>query len=436
MVAVSRTGVNDIELRPLPRPIAKTIRLPGSKSLTNRALLLAALARGTSHVERMLLADDTRLMVRALARLGVAIQVDETLCRATVQGCGRPWPEVEGDLFCGNAGTVLRFLAAACAAGHGEYRLDGGPRMRQRPIGQLVHALRDLGARIAYDERDGFCPIAIDANGLRGVEARFDRPVSSQFVSAVLMAAPLAAGDVMIDASVGLPSAPYVAMTLSVMRSFGVDAAGDGSHRFIVPAPQTFAAVDFEVEPDATAASYFFAAAALTGGRVTVEGLGGDSCQGDVRFVQVLRRMGCQIEQAPRRTTVYGPPDGRLRGVDVDLNDMPDVAPTLAVLAAFAEGPTRIRKVANLRLKETDRLHALSRELAKLGVETEIHEDGLSVHPDRPPVAAAIDTYDDHRMAMSFALAGLRLDGVVIRDAGCVTKTFPDFFDRWAELGK
>lgn len=431
---MNRTGVNDIQLRPPPRPIDKTIRLPGSKSLTNRALLLAALARGTSHVERMLLADDTRLMARALARLGVAIQVDETLCRATVQGRGRPWPEGEGDLYCGNAGTVIRFLAAACAAGHGEYRLDGGPRMRQRPIGQLVDALRALGAGIAYDGQEGYCPIAIAARGLRGGEARFSRPASSQFVSALLMAAPFAGRDVLIDASVGMPSAPYVAMTLSVMRAFGVDAVGDGAHRFIVPAPQTYAAVDFEIEPDATAASYFFAAAALTGGRITIEGLGADSCQGDLRFVDVLRRMGCEIEQAPRRTTVQGPAAGRLCGVDVDLNAMPDVAPTLAVLAAFAEGPTRIRDVANLRLKETDRLHALSRELAKLGVETEVHEDGLSILPDRQAVAAAIDTYDDHRMAMSFALAGLRLDGVVICDAACVSKTFPGFFDRWAEL--
>jgi 3-phosphoshikimate 1-carboxyvinyltransferase len=375
-------------------------------------------------------------MVRALARLGVAIQVDESHCRATVQGCGRPWPEGEGDLYCGNAGTVIRFLAAACAAGHGEYRLDGGPRMRQRPIGQLVEALRDLGAQIAYDGQEGCCPIAIAASGLRGGEVRFSRPASSQFVSALLLAGPLAGRDVLIDASSGMPSAPYVAMTLSVMRAFGVDAAGDGSHRFIVPAPQTYSAVDFEIEPDATAASYFFAAAALTGGRITIEGLGGESCQGDLRFVDLLRRMGCQIEQATRRTAVHGPVDGRLCGVDVDLNDMPDVAPTLAVLAAFAEGPTRIRNVANLRFKETDRLHAISRELAKLGVETEIHDDGLSVFPSRPPVAALIDTYDDHRMAMSFALAGLRLDGVVIRDAACVSKTFPDFFTRWAELAE
>ncbi len=264
---------------------------------------------------------------------------------------------------------------------------------------------------------------------------RFERPPSSQFVSALLLAAPTASKDVLIDVSGPLPSAPYVRMTLSVMEAFGVSAVEDEMRKFIVPAGQTYAAAGYEIEPDATAASYFWAAAALTGGRVTVDGLGSASVQGDAAFVDVLERMGCRIERTAHDTTVRGPAGGRLRGVDVDLNAMPDVAQTLAVLAAFADGPTRIRNVANLRIKETDRLFALANELGRLGVETEVYEDGIEVRPARPPVAAVIDTYRDHRMAMSFALAGLRLDGVVIRNPGCVDKTFPEFFELWDELG-
>ncbi|MFQ5430061.1 MAG: 3-phosphoshikimate 1-carboxyvinyltransferase [Phycisphaerae bacterium] len=425
----------DVRLKPVAAPIDRTVRLPGSKSLTNRAVLVAALARGTSQIEQLLLADDTRLMLDAVEALGVRVTLDEQRHHARITGCGGHWPNGEADLFCGNAGTAIRFLTAACCAGRGAYRLDGAPRMRERPIGPLVDALRDLGAAVGYEAAPGYCPITISANGLRGGEVAFHRPPSSQFVSALLMAAPLAMHDVMIDVAGTLPSRPYVAMTLKVMEAFGVQVIEDGFRRFIVPAPQTYSAGRFKVEPDATAASYFFAAAALTGGRVTVEGLGRESCQGDMGFVSILEQMGCRAERAPDRTTVWGPPGGKLRGLDVDLNDMPDVAQTLAVLAAFAEGPTRIRGVSNLRIKETDRLAALSNELEAMGVSTEIHDDGLTVTPPARPTASAVRTYGDHRMAMSFALAGLRLDGVVIRGADCVAKTFPEFFARWSELG-
>jgi len=424
----------DIRLEPIGHPVDATVSLPGSKSLTNRALLVSALAGGTTQIRNMLLADDTRLMVEALGSLGVAVRLDESDCRATVAGCGGHWPNGEADLFCGNAGTVIRFLTAACAAGYGDYRLDGTPRMRARPIGDLVDALRDLGAHIGYEGQEGYCPLTIHARGLGGGGVQFRRPPSSQFVSALLMAAPLAAGDVYLDVAGDLPSKPYVAMTLKVMADFGVQAVQEQMRKFIVPGRQTYASGRFEVEPDASAASYFFAAAAIAGGRVAVKGLGSGSCQGDVEFVRVLEQMGCRIEQGPKQTVARGPTDGRLCGVDVDLGDMPDTAPTLAVLAAFAEGATRIRNVANLRVKESDRLAALATELGRMQVPTEEHPDGLSIMPQGKPAAAAINTYDDHRMAMSFALAGLRLDGMVIRDAGCVSKTFPDFFDRWAEL--
>ncbi|GMU34886.1 MAG: 3-phosphoshikimate 1-carboxyvinyltransferase [Planctomycetia bacterium] len=425
-----------ITLSPPPGPIDCTVHLPGSKSLTNRALLVSALARGTSQLSGVLFSDDTRRMLDALESLGVGLHVDDISCRVRVDSSGGFFPDGQVKLHCGNAGTVMRFLLAACSAGQGEYELDGDPRMRERPIGQLVNALRDLGAQIAYAGAEGYCPLTVHAGRLRAGSVVFDKPVSSQFVSALLMAAPLASGDVMIDVSRGLPSRPYVSMTLSVMEAFGVEVIADGLQRFIVPAPQSYQATSYSVEPDASAASYFFGAAALTGGRVTVEGLGSDSTQGDIGFVKILEQMGCRVDASPRSTTVTGPADRRLRGVDVDLNEMPDVAQTLAVIAAFADGPTCIRNVSNLRVKETDRLFALSAELGRLSVETEVTDDSIVIRPVRSPVAAQVRTYDDHRMAMSFALAGLRVDGVVIEDPGCVSKTFPDFFATWNQLGR
>jgi 3-phosphoshikimate 1-carboxyvinyltransferase len=428
-------AIRTIRLAVAKRPVDTAVRLPGSKSLTNRALVLAALARGQSQLDEVLIADDTRLMIEALRSLGVAIQLDHDRRRAKIQGCGGLWPSGEADIFCGNAGTVMRFLTAACCVGVGEYRLDGSPRMRERPLGELVNALRDLGAIIECESAEGFCPLVVQSRGLRGGRVRFERPVSSQFVSAILMAAPRATNDVMIEIVGDLPSDPFVRMTLGLMEVFGGAAVEDGMRKFIVPGGQSYSGVAYEVEPDATAASYFFAAAAVTGGRVTVQGLGSGTRQGDWRFVDVLERMGCRVEREPRHTTIWGPPAGGLRGVDVDLNEMPDVAQTLAVLAAFAEGPTRIRNVANLRVKETDRLAALAAELARMGVQADTSGDGITIQPGQPR-PAAVETYGDHRMAMSFALAGLRVDGMVIRDPGCVSKTFPEFFEVWGAMGK
>lgn len=430
----SMTYPPEIEIRPISRPIDRTVCLPGSKSLTNRALLVAAMARGTSTLSDILIADDTRLMVDALLMLGVNVEVDVPRRKATVNGVGGFFPNSDAELDCGNAGTVIRFLTAACAASVGEFRLDGSPRMRERPIADLVNALRDLGAAIQYDSADGHCPIAVFGKGLRGGQVVFTRPISSQFISAVLLAAPRAANDVMIRVDGGMTSAPYVRMTLDVMRAFGVEIIDDAMTSFIVPAPQHYKPRDYTIEPDASAASYFLAAAALTGGRVTIDGLGKSSSQGDIGFVNILAQMGCTIEQSDRHTTVRGPTDGRLRGVSVDLGDMPDTAQTLAVLAAFSDGSTEIRNVGNLRVKETDRLFALSRELSRLGVETEVTADSIHIRPTRPPVGGIIETYDDHRMAMSFALAGLRTDGIVIKDPACVSKTFPEFFELWKEL--
>ena len=419
-------------------PIFGSIRPPGSKSITNRALIAAALADGHCVLSDVLLADDTRLMIEALRALGVAITVDEDACAAEITGCAGQLPESEGDIYSGNAGTVMRFVTALVAASHGRFRLDGVERMRQRPIGGLIGALRQIGAQIEHTGQDGYPPLVVHARGLRGGTVAIEAPESSQMVSAVLLSAPLAMDDVMIDVTGGVPSVPYLQMTTAVMDRFGVgvieqyDAHGA---RFIVAAPQRYEAQHYAVEPDASNASYFLAIPAITGGRVTIEGLGTRSIQGDAKFVDVLEQMGCAVDREVTTLTVQGLAAGKkLRGIEIDLNDMPDVAPTLAVVALFAEGATTIRNVGNLRVKETDRIAALATELTKLGALVQTTADSLTITPPREPLPATIDTYDDHRMGMSFALAGLRIPGVIINDPGCCAKTFPDFFERLDSL--
>ena len=431
-------AVSSIRLQAAPKPLDVRVTVPGSKSLTNRALIAAALANGTSILSNALFAEDTHRMTDTLERLGFAIATDPRGNRIEMTGRGGFIPNTEAECFCGNSGTTLRFGAALASLGRGSYVFDGIERMRQRPIGQLGDALRALGAHVEYAGQDGFPPIRLVARGLSGGNVTFDRPPSSQFVSALLLAAPAAAGDVMIEVNGQLPGAPYVRATARLMSEFGpsvIEDYGAAVSRFIVPAPQAYGPRHYRIEPDASNASYFLAAPAVAGGRVTVEGLGTDSIQGDVAFVDILERLGCRVERETDRLSVFGPKAGeRLRGIDIDLNRMPDMVQTLAVVALFAEGPTAIRNVANLRLKETDRLAALCRELTKLGAQTEERPDGLVIQPPDHVRPAAIDTYNDHRMAMSFALAGLAVDGLVINDPECVAKTFPDFFERWTAL--
>lgn len=421
-------------------PLDAVVEVPGSKSLTNRALIAAALADGVSVLSNVLLAEDTRLMIEALRTLGMAITVDERDGIAEVTGYRGHLPECDVDLYCGNSGTCMRFLTGLAALGDGAYRLDGIARMRKRPIGELGAALQALGAGIEYVGDEGFPPVVVHAKGLGGGQVEFDGPPSSQMVSALLLAAPYARRDVLIELRGEIPSRPFLDMTVAVMKRFGVelltDRRGDAT-RFIVEAPRCYAATRMTIEPDATNAMYFLAAAAIAGGSVTVRGLGANTVQGDVEFVTLLARMGCTVERAAHFLTVVGPPLGaRLRGLDVDLNAMPDTVPTLAVLALFADSPTTIRNVSNLRLKETDRLTALRVELTKLGAEVTESPDGLVISPPSHIAPAAIDTYDDHRMAMSFALAGLGCPGLVINDPGCCAKTYPDFFQRFdAMLG-
>ncbi len=423
------------------QPLDAVVEVPGSKSLTNRALIASALADGTSILENALFAEDTYLMMEALRALGIAVTADERSCTVEITGCGGYIPESEGNLFCGNSGTTIRFLTALVALGNGRYQLDGVARMRKRPIGELGQALQALGTGIEYPADEGFPPIVVHAHGLRGGHVHFDSPRSSQMVSALLLAAPFASRDMMIEVAGDVPSVPFLKMTTAVMERFGVPVVEDnrqgpnGVFRFIVEAPRRYQPTSFSIEPDATNATYFLAAPAIAGGRVTVPGLTKRSFQGDIGFVDVLERMGCRVDREESGLTVSGTRAGeRLRGIDVDLNDMPDTVPTLAVLAIFAATPTAIRNVANLRLKESDRLGALASELRKLGGAVDERSDGLVISPPKHVTPATIETYDDHRMAMSFALAGLKCPGLIINDPQCCDKTFPHFFERFEQM--
>ncbi len=440
-MAIERIN-GDVRIHPAG-PLAGTVELPGSKSLTNRYLACAALADGVSVLRGASLADDGQRMRAGLAQLGIRTELDAARATVRVYGSRANLTADDVAIDAGNAGTAMRFLTALACLGYGRRRLDGSPRMRERPIGELVGALQQLGAQIGYDGREGFPPLTVAARGLAGGEVSFDRSPSSQFISALLMVAPYATHDVLIRIDGELPSRPYVDMTIDVMRALGV-AVVEHEGRFIVPAYQRYGAGEFEIEPDASAATYFWAAAAVTGGRVAVSHLTRASRQGDARFVEVLAQMGCTVtaDDSARGLAVAAPrfqdgaPPGlrNLSGISVDLNEMPDTVQTLAVVALFADGPTEIRNVANLRVKETDRLAALASELTRLGARVEERPDGLTIGPPAQIKPATIETYDDHRMAMSFSIVGLVADGITIRDAGCVSKSFPNYFDVLARL--
>jgi 3-phosphoshikimate 1-carboxyvinyltransferase len=416
-----------LKIAPLSRPPQAAVRVPGSKSITNRALVLAVLSGQACELEGALQSEDTEVMLDSLGRLGFAVTVDwpAALIRVGVNTTQRVIPAAAADLFVANSGTTMRFLTALVALGHGHYRLDGVPRMRERPIEDLLAGLRQLGVH-AYSERGNGCPpVIVEANGLPGGRAQIKGNTSSQFLSGLLMAAPLARAPLTICCDGSPVSLPYVLMTYEMMRQFGVDLVYAAPVDFSVPAPQKFGRAAYTIEPDASAASYFFALAAMTSGCVTVCDLPEVSLQGDVRFVDVLARMGCRVERCSAGWTIHGRP---LHGIDVDMNDISDTVMTLAAVACFADGPTTIRNVAHIRHKETDRLAALATELRRVGAEVLEFADGLTIVP-RPLHGAEIETYNDHRMAMSMALIGLRVPGIVIKNPACVAKTYPGFFD-------
>lgn len=417
------------EIHPLGAPPDASINIPGSKSLTNRALLLGALARGRSRLTNALFSDDTCVMVECLRRLGFAVQVDQPELLMTVEGRGGDIPAESSELFVGGAGTAARFLTAMVGLGSGRYTIDGTERMRERPIQDLLDALGMLGVE-AVAER-GTPPVVVDARGLRGGRAMVRGDTSSQFLSALLMVAPYAQDDVEVVLEGRLVEAPYVEMTLAVMEAFGIRVEHEGLRRFFFRSGGCYRARDYAIEPDASAAAYFFAAAAVTGGRVRVPGLSTSSLQGDARFVDLLEEMGCRVVRGEDFLEVSG--SGVLRGIEADLSEMSDQTMTLAAIAPFADGPTRIRGVAHIRHQESDRLEATATELRRLGQEVEEHNDGLVILP-RPLRPAVVQAHDDHRIAMAFAVTGLRAPGIAIADPGCVAKTFPDFFERLEDL--
>ena len=420
-----------LEVQPKKR-VDATLNVPGSKSLTNRALVVAALADGTSHLHGGLIAEDSEVMVDALNMLGIPVEAGGTTF--TVQGQGGAVPATNAELDLRLSGTSIRFLTALVALGQGRYRLDGNERMRQRPIQDLLSALKPLGVQVDTQFETGSPPVIVEAAGLRGGETKVAGDRSSQYLSALLMTAPYAETPVAIRVTGELQSKPFIDMTLNLMRNFGVEVGRDGYEVFRV-SPAVYEARAFQVEGDAMAAGYFWAAAAVTGGRVRVENVGSDSVQGDKRLADVLGQMGCEVTWTETSCEVVGP-EGALRGGTFDLNDMPDQAQTLAVVGLFADSPVHITNVWNMRIKETDRLRALSIELAKFGAQVEEEDDAITVYPLKtlPSEPVSVATYGDHRMAMAFAVAGLVVPNVVIEEPECVAKTFPTFFEVLGDL--
>lgn len=436
--------VHALTIQPLSHPVNATVRVPGSKSYTNRALVAAALAEGVTVLNGALFSDDTLLMASAIESLGIQVARNQERSQFVIHGLGGRIPSSTADLFVGNAGTAARFLPPLLALGHGNYTLDGVRRMRKRPIKQLLDALTELGGTIKSVHDDGSIPIRIVADGLEGGTIRIPTDMSSQFASGLLLSAPYMRRGLQLTTSDKVVSRPYLDMTVATMAAFGVDVMRPDEHTFVV-APGAYKPCTYSVGPDASAASYFFAAAAICGGRICVEGLGRGSLQGDLRIVEILKRMGCTVEQNGETTVVAGPGPGSgpgsgsgprpggLVGVDVNMADLSDVAQTIAVVAPFASSPTRIMGIGFVRGKETDRIRAVVTELRRLGVDANEEEDGLVIRPGAPH-AGQVHTYNDHRMAMSFALIGLVVPGITILDPGCVTKTFPNYFEVLASL--
>ena len=414
-----------LTLSPIKK-ISGSVVLPGSKSLSNRILLLSMLAEGKTEIQNLLDSDDVRRMVEALETLGIQLEENRAENFITVSGTSGIIPVKEATLMLGNAGTAIRPLTAAMTLGHGRFVLDGVQRMRERPIIDLVNGLSQLGANLRCINGTDCPPVEVIADGLPGGITHLSGAISSQYLTAILLAAPYADKEVQIEITDKLVSVPYVEMTLRLMRSFGVSVNHENFRLFHIPCQTYRSPGSIFVEGDASSASYFLAGAAITKGTVTVKGCGTDSLQGDARFAKVLEKMGAKVEWEPQQVKLTG---NSLNGIDVDMNQMPDAAMTLAVAALFASGPTAIRNIYNWRVKETERLQAVSTELRKLGAEVEEGYDYLVIQPPEQIRKAEIDTYDDHRMAMAFSLAACGESPMTINNPGCVSKTFPDYFE-------
>jgi 3-phosphoshikimate 1-carboxyvinyltransferase len=416
------------KIKPTARVKAR-IRLPGSKSITHRALLMAALAEGESIIRNPLMAEDTLLTANALRQLGVEINWEKDEVHLTPPG--NRWKSPKDPIWLGNSGTSMRLLLAVAAAGSGRFIFDGSPRLRERPVGPILKALEELGVKIKYLEKKGYPPVEIVSEGLLSGELVIDASQSSQFLSALLIAGPCAHGPISIEWSKPVASFPYVRLTLDMMELTGVSHQWLLPHKLAIPAPQSYKPLQFQVEGDCSSASYFWAAAALTGGDVYTFPLSPSAMQGDCLLVDVLEQMGCQVEWDDEGVRIIG--SGELAPVDLDMNAMPDMVPTVAVLASFAQGRSIIKNVGHLRIKESDRLSVVASELSKLGVKVEELPDGLIIDGGVQH-GASIDAHDDHRIAMAFALAGIRVEGVEIDGAEAVAKSFPSFWEAFERL--
>ncbi len=416
-----------IEIQPAPA-LKATVAAPPSKSYTNRAYIVAALADGTVRLENPLFSDDTRYMREALLQFGVPV-VEEKQA-AVVQGQGGKLNVPGREVFIGNAGTTMRFLTTLASLAPGITRLTGDDRMQERPIEDLLMCLRQMGLKAESLQGNGCPPIKIHGGKPQGGSVTLAGDKSSQYLTSLLLSAPYFQNDTVINIEGELTSKSYVDITLDIMQTFGVSVLNEFYRKFTIPAGQHYRARSYAVEGDASSASYFFAAAAVTGGEVSVTNLNPDSAQGDIHFPDALEQMGCEVKRSGEKITVFGNP---LRGITIHMNDMPDVVQTLAVVALFSEGKTTMTGIANLRIKETDRIAALANELTRLGASVAAGEDFLIIEPGTHQ-PAEVETYDDHRMAMSFAVAGLGIPGVKIKNPRCVDKSFPNFFEHFQEL--
>ncbi|NBR05788.1 MAG: 3-phosphoshikimate 1-carboxyvinyltransferase [Planctomycetes bacterium] len=422
-----------ITISPLNNPITLECILPGSKSITNRALVIAALNSGNkkTHLKGILHSEDTEIMVDCLEKLGFIISVNWKDCTASVSSPKAPGiiPSSNATLFTGNSGTTMRFLTAMVGLGNGTYKLDGIKRMQERPINDLLKALNALNINASSENNNGCPPVIIKTPGWSGGITKINSEMSSQFISGILMAAPFAKGETRIILEGNIVSQSYIGITLAMLKDWGITATKISEREYLIPGYQIGNCFEYQVEPDASAASYFYAAAAITAGKVTTPGLGKNSLQGDIKFVQALELMGAQVTQDHKSTTIIGK---ELKGISIDMNDISDTVMTLGVVACFAKGTTKITNIGHIRHKETDRISALANELRKIGALVEEYPDSIIIHPSKL-YGAEIETYNDHRIAMSFAIAGLKIPGITICNPSCVAKTYPDFFEDLAK---
>lgn len=428
----------DYKVKKAANPINATVEVPGSKSITNRALLISALSDGRSFLKKVLFSDDSRVFIKALQDLGFLVEADESTEAATVTGQSKFVSASSGDIYVGSAGTAARFLTALLALSDGRFTIDASEQMRKRPMLPLFEALSRMGADFTFAEKEGFLPVTVkgafcDENELLTDTAVVDSDSSTQFLSALLMMAPVIANRTgkpfRVQATGNRAQGSYVKMTLKVMKDFGVSAEFDRDNQMFSAAPGlTYKSREYEIEPDVSAASYFYAAAAVTGGEIIVNGVHPDSCQGDIRFLDVLKQMGCSLEDTAGGLKLTGPNGGKLRGISIDMKDFSDQTMTLAAIAPFCDSPVEITGIGHIRRQESDRISAIASELGRMGIDVEESEASLKIYPGTP-APAEIETYNDHRIAMAFSLVGLRTDGIVIKDYECCKKTFEKYFE-------